>query len=62
MNNCTSSCKTKDHQSYAECLRQNTPMFVGVSPTKTGWDQDKVKKDETVEWFKKRFDGLVLNK
>jgi hypothetical protein len=21
-------------------------MFVGVSPTKTGWDQDKVKKDE----------------
>jgi hypothetical protein len=21
-------------------------MFVGVNPTKTGWDQDKVKKDE----------------
>jgi hypothetical protein len=21
-------------------------MFVGVSPTRTGWDQDKVKKDE----------------
>ena len=46
MSNCTSSCKTKDHQTYAECLRQNTPMFVGVSPTRTGWDQDKVKKDE----------------
>ncbi len=46
MSNCTSSCKTKDHNSYGECLRSNTPMFVGVSPTKTGWDQDKVKKDE----------------
>jgi hypothetical protein len=21
-------------------------MFVGVNPTRTGWDQDKVKKDE----------------
>jgi len=46
MSNCTSSCKTKDHNSYGECLRSNTPMFVGVSPTRTGWDQDKVKKDE----------------
>ena len=46
MSNCTSSCKTKDHASYGDCLRSNTPMFVGVSPTKTGWDQDKVKKDE----------------
>jgi hypothetical protein len=46
MDNCTSSCKTKDHDSYAECLQQNTPMFVGVNPTRTGWDQDKVKKDE----------------
>ena len=27
-------------------MRSNTPMFVGVNPTKTGWDQDKVKKDE----------------
>ena len=46
MSNCTSSCKTKDHDSYGECLRSNTPMFVGVSPTRTGWDQDKVKRDE----------------
>ena len=46
MSNCTSTCKTKDHASYGECLRSNTPMFVGVNPTKTGWDQDKVKKDE----------------
>jgi len=27
-------------------MRSNTPMFVGVSPTRTGWDQDKVKRDE----------------
>ena len=46
MSNCTSSCNTKDHASYGDCLRSNTPMFVGVSPTRTGWDQDKVKKDE----------------
>ena len=46
MSNCTSSCKTKDHASYGDCLRSNTPMFVGVSPTRNGWDQDKVKKDE----------------
>ena len=46
MSNCTSSCKTKDHANYGECMRSNTPMFVGVNPTKTGWDQNKVKKDE----------------
>jgi hypothetical protein len=46
MSNCTSSCKTKDHANYGECIRSNTPMFVGVNPTKTGWDQDKVKRDE----------------
>jgi len=46
MSNCTSSCKTKDHTNYGECIRSNTPMFVGVNPTRTGWDQDKVKKDE----------------
>ena len=46
MSNCTSSCKNKDHDNYGECMRSNTPMFVGVNPTKTGWDQDKVKKDE----------------
>lgn len=46
MSNCTSSCKTKNHRSYGECMRQNTPMFVGVNPSKTGWDADKVKKDE----------------
>ena len=44
--NCTSSCKTKDHESYGDCLRANTPMFMGVTPSKNGWDQTKVKKDE----------------
>ncbi len=46
MSNCTASCKTKDHDNYGECMRSNIPMFVGVSPTRTGWDQDKVKRDE----------------
>jgi len=27
-------------------MRSNTPMFVGVNPTRDGWDQDKVIKDE----------------
>ena len=44
--NCTSSCKTQDHNNYGECIRQNTPMFNGVSPTRDGWDQSKVKRDE----------------
>ena len=46
MNNCTSSCKTKDHATYGECIRQNTPMFVGVTPSKSGYDQTKVRADE----------------
>jgi len=46
MSNCASSCKTQDHESYGECMQSNMPMFMGVNPTKTGWDQDKVKKDE----------------
>lgn len=43
--NCTSSCKSQDHASYGDCLKSNTPMFMGVNPTKSGWDQDKVNKD-----------------
>ena len=46
MSNCTSSCKTKDHATYGECIRQNTPMFVGVTPSKSGYDQTKVRADE----------------
>lgn len=46
MSNCTYSCKTKDHESYGECIRQNTPMFVGVTPSKSGYDQTKVRADE----------------
>ena len=51
MSNCTSSCKTKDHTNYGECMRSNTPMFVGVNPTKTGWDQDKVKKEREIQSY-----------
>ena len=47
VNNCTSACKTKDHASYAECLQQNMPMISPSSmPSKTGWDKDKIKKDD----------------
>lgn len=45
MSNCTSSCKTKDHASYGECLQQNSPMFAGCFPTRQGWDKDKENKD-----------------
>jgi hypothetical protein len=45
MSNCTSSCKTQDHQSYGECLKQNSPMFAGCFPTRQGWDKDKENKD-----------------
>ena len=45
MSNCTSSCKTKDHESYADCLKQNSPMFAGCFPTRQGWDKDREKKD-----------------
>jgi hypothetical protein len=43
---CKSSCPTQDHTNEADCWRENMPMFVGVSPSKHGWDQTKVKKDE----------------
>jgi hypothetical protein len=45
MSNCTSSCKTQDHNSYGECLQENTPMFAGCFPTRQGWDKDKENKD-----------------
>lgn len=44
--NCTSSCKTKDHATYAQCLQQNMPMIApSTHPSKTGWDMDKIKRD-----------------
>ena len=47
MSDCTSSCKSKDHTSYAQCLQQNMPMVApSASPTRTGWDRDKIKKDD----------------
>jgi hypothetical protein len=44
--NCASSCKTKNHDSYAQCLQQNMPMIApSTHPSRTGWDADKVKRD-----------------
>ena len=44
--NCTASCKTKDHATYAECLNSNMPMIAPSSqPSRTGWDMKKIKSD-----------------
>jgi hypothetical protein len=44
---CTASCKTKDHDSYAQCLRQNMPMIDGgATPTRTNASMNGIKKDE----------------
>ena len=46
MSNCTSSCKTQDHATYAECLKSNMPMIApSAKPSSTGWDMERVKKD-----------------
>jgi hypothetical protein len=34
MNNCTSGCKTQDHNSYAECLQSKTIQAIGVFGSK----------------------------
>lgn len=46
MSNCTTSCKTKDHESYGQCLQSNMPMVApSANPSVTGWDMNQVKKD-----------------
>ena len=35
-NNCTSGCKTKDHASYGECLRSNTPNVRNSTQSTSG--------------------------
>ena len=46
MSNCTSSCKTKDHASYGDCISENMPMIApSTAPTRTGWDSSRIKKD-----------------
>ena len=47
MSDCTSSCKTKDHATYAECIRSNMPMIApSAKPSSTGWDMTRIKKDD----------------
>lgn len=43
--NCTSGCKTQDHESYSDCLQSKNMGFAGCFPSKQGWDKDKEKKD-----------------
>jgi len=47
MSNCTSSCKTQDHESYGACIRSNMPMISGgATPSRTGASLSAIKKDE----------------
>lgn len=43
MSNCTSGCRTKDHASYGECLKDKGVRAVGVDISK-GFDADTQKK------------------
>ncbi len=43
--NCSSGCKTQDHESYADCLNSKNTGFAGCFPSRQGWDKDKEKKD-----------------
>lgn len=44
--NCSSGCKTQDHESYADCLNSKNTGFAGCFPTRQGWDKDKENKDK----------------
>ena len=47
MSNCTSSCKTKDHATYGECIKSNMPMFDGSTRgSATKASIGAIKKDE----------------
>lgn len=39
--NCTSGCKTQDHDSYADCLLSKNAGFAGCFPTRQGWDKTR---------------------
>lgn len=41
---CSSSCRTKDHKTFGECLRAKNLSTAGAAPTSTGYDRTKEKK------------------
>lgn len=43
--NCSSGCKTQDHESYSDCLNSKNTGFAGCFPSRQGWDKDKEKRD-----------------
>lgn len=43
--NCTSGCKTQDHESYSDCLQSKNTGFAGCFPTRQGWDKTKENAD-----------------
>ena len=44
--NCTSGCKTQDHDSYADCLMSKNAGFAGCFPTRQGWDKTRENADK----------------
>lgn len=44
--NCTSGCKTQDHESYSDCLMSKNTGFAGCFPTRQGWDKDRENADK----------------
>lgn len=49
---CTSGCPTKDHQSYADCLRSKSAR-VAYANTAGGWDYSTQKKwDKDLDAYK----------
>lgn len=42
---CRSGCRTKDHSTYAECLRSATPQVAGVINSPNQWMFEETKRD-----------------
>lgn len=61
MSNCTSSCKTQDHESYGDCLRSNMPMFDGstrASATKASIGAVKADEKELSSYYDATRQGI----
>lgn len=59
MSNCTSGCKTKDHQSYGECLRANTPSVRNSTQSRSGlYAAEQRNAQEITEYKAARAQGI----
>ena len=58
-NNCTSGCKTKDHASYGECLRSNTPSVRNSTQSTSGlYSMERHNAQEINEYKAARAQGI----